>query len=179
MTTLDVRDVPPAERHPKIRDAFDALAPGETLELVNDHEPKPLFYELRAEVAAFDADGYESEQRSTEEWVARFPKKSATAVRSLDESDGVPHANVFPGEEPKTVRLRLSAGERVPGHRHPDRQIVVYLVSGRMDLDLDGETLELDAGDVVRFDGEREVSPRAVTDCTALLVLAARVAEDE
>ncbi|WP_117595378.1 DUF2249 domain-containing protein [Haloprofundus halophilus] len=178
MTTLDVRDVPPAERHPKILHAFAALEPGEALELVNDHEPKPLFYEMQAEVAEFDAAGYESEQRSPEEWVARFPKKPATRVRSLDELESTPHANVFPGEEPKTVRLRLAAGERVPAHSHPDRQIVVYLVSGRLALDLDEETLGLEPGDVVRFDGDREVSPRAVTDSTALLVLATRSSED-
>jgi uncharacterized protein (DUF2249 family) len=74
-TTLDLRDVPPAERHPKVHDAFESLSSGETLELVNDHEPKPLFYEMRAETADFDADGYEVEKRGPTEFVARFPKK--------------------------------------------------------------------------------------------------------
>jgi len=74
-TTLDVRDIPPAERHPKIHDTFAELESGETLELINDHEPKPLFYELREEVDTFDADGYEVEQRGPAEYVASFPKK--------------------------------------------------------------------------------------------------------
>jgi len=74
-TTLDLRDVPPAERHPKVHDAFESISSGETLELVNDHEPKPLFYELRAEVDDFDADGYEVEQRGPTEYVARLPKR--------------------------------------------------------------------------------------------------------
>jgi uncharacterized protein (DUF2249 family) len=73
--TIDVREIPPAERHPKIHDAFAALDTGETLELVNDHEPKPLFYELQAEVPEFDADAYEVEERGPAEFVARFPKK--------------------------------------------------------------------------------------------------------
>ncbi|WP_435064644.1 DUF2249 domain-containing protein [Halobaculum sp. EA56] len=73
--TIDVRDLPPAQRHPEIHDAFDALDPGETLELINDHDPQPLFYEFDAEVEAFDADGYEVEQRGPGEFVARLPKE--------------------------------------------------------------------------------------------------------
>ena len=72
--TLDVRDIPPADRHPKIHAAFEALAAGETLIIVNDHEPKPLFYEFQAEVESFDADGYEVEQASPNEFRAHFPK---------------------------------------------------------------------------------------------------------
>lgn len=74
-TTLDVRDIPPAERHPKIHDAFAELESGETLELINDHDPKPLFYELREEVDTFDAEGYEVEERGPTEYVASLPKK--------------------------------------------------------------------------------------------------------
>jgi uncharacterized protein (DUF2249 family) len=74
--TLDLRDVPPPERHPKIFEAFSALNPGAVLELVNDHEPRPLYYELREEVPSFDADGYEVEKRGPEEFVAKLPKES-------------------------------------------------------------------------------------------------------
>ncbi len=42
VTTLDVRRIPPPERHPTIFSAFDALAPGEAVDLLNDHEPLPL-----------------------------------------------------------------------------------------------------------------------------------------
>ena len=51
-TTLDVRAIPPRERHPLIFGTFDALAPGESLELVNDHDPKPLYYQFKAESQA-------------------------------------------------------------------------------------------------------------------------------
>ncbi|MFC3959372.1 DUF2249 domain-containing protein [Halovivax cerinus] len=77
MTELDVRDVPPMERHPKIHDAFEDLNDGESLTIVNDHEPKPLFYEFQAEVETFDADGYEVEQVDDAEFRATFPKREA------------------------------------------------------------------------------------------------------
>ncbi len=77
MTRLDIRDIQPVNRHPTIHDEFEALEPGETLTIVNDHEPKPLFYEFQAEVESFDADGYEVEQHAPDEFVARFPKLEA------------------------------------------------------------------------------------------------------
>ena len=48
-TTLDVRTIIPRERHPLIFDTFDRLGPGEAFELVNDHDPKPLHYQFKAE----------------------------------------------------------------------------------------------------------------------------------
>ena len=73
--TLDLRDVPPPERHPRIFEAFEELAPGESLTLVNDHEPQPLYYQMSAEVPSFDAEGYRVEQRGPTEFVAELPKK--------------------------------------------------------------------------------------------------------
>ncbi|WP_276256104.1 DUF2249 domain-containing protein [Halomontanus rarus] len=75
MTTLDVRTIPPVDRHPTIHDAFDELEAGETLTIVNDHEPKPLFYEFQAEVETFDADGYEVDRVENGKFVAKFPKR--------------------------------------------------------------------------------------------------------
>ena len=46
---LDVRPIPPREKHPSIFRAFDNLTPGQSLILVNDHDPKPLRYQLQAE----------------------------------------------------------------------------------------------------------------------------------
>jgi len=48
-TTLDVRQLPPAQRHPTIFNTFEELQPGEQFQLVNDHDPKPLFYQFNAE----------------------------------------------------------------------------------------------------------------------------------
>ncbi len=49
IVTIDVRDMVPRERHPLIFASFDALVPGHMLLLVNDHDPKPLYYQLMAE----------------------------------------------------------------------------------------------------------------------------------
>lgn len=95
-----------------------------------------------------------------------------TTIHSLTDLDGSPHANVFPETEPKTIRLTLDAGERVDPHRHPDREIVFSLLEGGIDLHLGEETFELTEGDIARFDGDREISPVASENSTALIVLA-------
>ncbi len=50
-TTVDVREIPPPQRHPLIFGTFDGLASGEALMLVNDHDPKPLYYQFQAQHA--------------------------------------------------------------------------------------------------------------------------------
>ncbi|HET7658221.1 MAG TPA: DUF2249 domain-containing protein [Bacillales bacterium] len=44
-----MREYEPREKHPAIYRTFEALAAGEKMELINDHNPKPLYYELEAE----------------------------------------------------------------------------------------------------------------------------------
>jgi uncharacterized protein (DUF2249 family) len=51
MQTVDVRTIAPRDRHPLLFDTFDALESGTSFELVNDHDPKPLYYQFRAERA--------------------------------------------------------------------------------------------------------------------------------
>lgn len=92
---------------------------------------------------------------------------------SLADLESTPHAEVF-ADGPRTVRLALDAGESMPAHSHPGRNVVVHVVEGRLRLGLDDESYDLSVGDLVRFDGEREVAPEAVEDCVAVVVLAAR-----
>lgn len=46
---LEVRHLPPAQRHQVIFERFNALPVGGSFVLVNDHDPKPLYYQLVAE----------------------------------------------------------------------------------------------------------------------------------
>ena len=46
---LEVRHLIPAERHRLILETYLGLAPGNAFVLVNDHDPKPLYYQFAAE----------------------------------------------------------------------------------------------------------------------------------
>jgi len=63
---LDVREIPPPERHARIFAAFRALQAGEAMELVNDHDPRPLYYQFQAEMPG--AFSWRSLAQGPEDW---------------------------------------------------------------------------------------------------------------
>jgi uncharacterized protein (DUF2249 family) len=46
---IDIRSLAPAQRHAKIFQLVAELVPGASFVFVNDHDPKPLRYQLEAE----------------------------------------------------------------------------------------------------------------------------------
>ena len=72
-TVVDVRDVPPRDRHPMIFATFDALEPGEALELVNDHDPRPLSYQFAAERP--DQFTWDYREEGPEVWRVRIGRR--------------------------------------------------------------------------------------------------------
>ena len=48
---LDVRVIPPRDKHPTIFNTFDGLASGQSMVIINDHDPRPLRYQFAAERA--------------------------------------------------------------------------------------------------------------------------------
>ncbi len=71
--TIDVRGMVPRERHPLIFSKIDGLAAGETLRLINDHDPKPLYYQLMAERPG--AVEWEYLEEGPEVWQVRMKKQ--------------------------------------------------------------------------------------------------------
>lgn len=69
---LDVRRVPPPRRHGLIFQTFDNLKPGASFTLINDHDPKPLFYQFNAEHPG--AFTWEYEERGPGIWRVRIGK---------------------------------------------------------------------------------------------------------
>jgi uncharacterized protein (DUF2249 family) len=48
-TEIDVREIAPRERHPLIFSTFHELEAKQSMDVVNDHDPKPLYYQMQAE----------------------------------------------------------------------------------------------------------------------------------
>jgi uncharacterized protein (DUF2249 family) len=77
--TLDVRTIPPAQRHPTIFQRFLALPVGGSFVLVNDHDPKPLYYQLNFEYSG--QLGWEYLERGPAVWRVRISRMVASATR--------------------------------------------------------------------------------------------------
>jgi len=67
---LDVRDEAPANRHALIFETFGRLQPGEAFVLVNDHDPKPLYYQFSAEHS--DSFSWDYLEEGPEAWRVRI-----------------------------------------------------------------------------------------------------------
>ncbi|WP_458208518.1 cupin domain-containing protein [Haladaptatus sp. NG-SE-30] len=93
-------------------------------------------------------------------------------ITNLDDLESTPHAEVFDQQAPRTVRLQLEAGQRIPPHQHPGEDIVLHLLSGHIGLELGDEQCDLHPGDIARFSGNQDISPAAVEESVAVLVFA-------
>lgn len=72
---LDVRPIPPREKHPAIFSTFDALDEGDHFILVNDHDPIPLRYQFEAQRPG--QLGWEYLEQGPELWRVKISKVKA------------------------------------------------------------------------------------------------------
>jgi len=113
---VDVRVLPPQRRHEVLLDGFDGLDPEEGFVLVNDHDPKPLYHELRSTRGdTFEWDYLEDGGR---EWRVAIEKTEAS---SAPDDDIITRYDV----------RRIPADERHPSIHH------------RYGMIPDGETMEI------------------------------------
>jgi uncharacterized protein (DUF2249 family) len=73
-TELDVRIIPPREKHPTIHARLNELAPGQTLTILNDHDPRPLRFELEADYP--ELFSWEYLESGPETWRVAIQKKA-------------------------------------------------------------------------------------------------------
>ena len=73
-TILDVTVIEPKLKHPTIFQNFDSLIPGESFIIHNDHDPKPLYYQLLAERG--QTFNWEYPEQGPEIWHVRIAKRA-------------------------------------------------------------------------------------------------------
>lgn len=69
---FDLRPFPPTERHEMFYKAFADIKPGEAFEFINDHDPKPLYYQMEAE--SKEPFRWEYLEKGPEDWKVRVVK---------------------------------------------------------------------------------------------------------
>lgn len=69
---FDIRPYPPTERHEMFYKAFADIQPGEAFEFINDHDPKPLYYQMEAE--SMEPFRWEYLEKGPDEWKVRVTK---------------------------------------------------------------------------------------------------------
>lgn len=69
---LNVTTLEPRLKHPTIFARFDELKPGESLILHNDHDPKPLYFQLASQRG--DIFTWEYQQQGPDWWIIKITK---------------------------------------------------------------------------------------------------------
>jgi len=127
-TTIDVRSMPPRERHPRIFATFDGIAAGDAILLINDHDPKPLFYQLQAERAGQIA--WTPQEQGPERWVIRI-EKVADAPAAAPKDDVIPLAELAPAEPVDGDIVVVDVREDIRAGREPFARIMSAVASLR------------------------------------------------
>jgi len=96
---FDVRDMPPPQRHKSIFERFDGLRAGEGFVLVNDHDPKPLYYELRS--VRGEVVDWDYLEKGPKVWRVKIRKTRDVEVGAAD------------------VKLKFDVRKIPPPDRHP------------------------------------------------------------
>lgn len=71
--TVDARQYQPKDKHPTIFNTFFALKPEEKMELINDHDPRPLHYQFIMELK--EQFEWEYLEQGPEVWRVSITKK--------------------------------------------------------------------------------------------------------
>jgi len=109
---FDVRELPPQQRHAILTDTFDRLDPGEGFVLVNDHDPKPLYHELRSMHG--DVVDWEYRSRESGSWRVEIEKTAAGETTGEDVAASFDVREIPKEERHPTIHHRysnLSAGD--------------------------------------------------------------------
>lgn len=129
---LDVTVIEPRLKHPTIFIKFDELANGESLVLFNDHDPKPLYYELLAERG--DVFEWQYLQEGPEYWRVSITKKEGTneeeyVLVASDLAPQVKHPTIF-----KTFDALQKGESFILQNDHDPRPLYYQLMSLRGDI---------------------------------------------
>lgn len=73
-TVVDVRETAPMHRFEQIMGAYESLATGATMQLIVDHDPKCMYYTLRA-TRGEETFGFEYVQDGPEVWEVLVTRK--------------------------------------------------------------------------------------------------------
>lgn len=71
---VDAREFAPRDKHRVIMETFLSLAHDEAMELVNDHDPMPLYYQFNAEYK--DQFTWEYVEKGPDIWRVMITKKT-------------------------------------------------------------------------------------------------------
>ena len=109
-TTIDVRTIAPRLRHQLIFSTFESLDGGESFLVVNDHDPKPLYYQFTSEYPGIFEWVYE--ESGPDVWQVRIARVVA-GERAARAAGAVEAGREKYDQQPDLMRRRAAGWHRV------------------------------------------------------------------
>jgi uncharacterized protein (DUF2249 family) len=108
--TFDVREIPKQERHPTIHHRYGNIEPGDAMEIIAPHEPRPLRREFQQRYGdTFEWEVLDKEAGRCRVRITKGDPSSSTANSETPSR---------PSQEPLTVTEELDVRDRPPAERH-------------------------------------------------------------
>jgi uncharacterized protein (DUF2249 family)/quercetin dioxygenase-like cupin family protein len=152
---IDVRTLRKPDKHPAIFQAYAGVPVGESLLLVNDHDPRHLRDEFEIEFPG----GYSWEYiaRDPRDWRIRITKLASTPLpRVLADTAALDAPDAAGAGAAWKLQMRerdldsnvitLAPGAVIGAHRGPDLDVLVYVLSGSGQLVTELNDIELRPG---------------------------------
>ena len=154
---LDLRGLPKVERHPAVFTAYDQLSVGESVVLVNDHDPVNLHDQLERDYGPGFSWEYLADQ--VPEYRIQLTKNASTPlprvlVDTNESAAGAAEAGF--GGAVFSLRMRerdldsnviaLQPGGAIAEHWGPDVDVLIHVLAGAGELDTETGVVELTAG---------------------------------
>lgn len=160
MLELDVRVIPPPRKHPTIHEKLAELGPGEALRITNDHDPRPLRFELEHDYPNGFAWNY----------LESGPETWRVDIIKCPEHEVEPRLELIADSSELSVsRITLEPGASLPSHQLGDT-VAIILCEGNALLSLHGRKRQLGAGAVELLTSHDTYTLEA-TDITEAYVL--------
>lgn len=157
---LDVRPMRKPDKHPVIFRAYDKLPAGESLLLVNDHDPRHLHDEFEVEHPGGYTWEYIAKDRG--DWRIRITKLAATPLpRALTDTASAAADAAESGATGVVWKLQmrerdldsniiaLAPGGAIDAHAGPDVDVLIHVLAGSGQLVTELNTVELRGGTLV------------------------------
>ncbi|AUH68061.1 MULTISPECIES: DUF2249 domain-containing protein [Gordonia] len=178
--TLDVREIPKPQRHPKIFGIFDSLDVGEAIILINDHDPRHLHDEFDERLPG--GYGWDYLVREKRDYRIRISKTTAAPPPRLlgntaELTDGpVDAAGVawkldFDGRGLDSNLIRLAPGGGIDTHRGAEVDVLIHVVAGSGTVGTETGDVAVSAGDLLWLPRRSERSFTAGPDGLSYLTV--------
>ena len=156
---IDVRTLPRQRRHPVVFEAYEQLGTGESLLLVNDHEPRGLRDEFERELAG--SFSWEALAPQDDEHRVRITKQASTALprvvadtaallAATDPNTGGSIWQLEPGARDLDSNIiALPANDEIGLHMGPNLDVLILVLQGSGELHTEIDLIPLEQGQVL------------------------------